>query len=185
MTSPTSPHWNRMRYLKNRIHDRQMLRDAQVQNGVGYRGFQEEINHLTRELLHWENNIARIDRLEATITSVDGAAQASGRDASYIAGHWWRLAVGSGFIGALLVLLSLNWSLSPQLLWTGAALLALAGGAAFMSTRTSQLAWNALLQANLQLAQLRATRNALIPPPHPPLDPYPRLSYDVIVRDVS
>jgi hypothetical protein len=185
VTSPTSPHWNRMRYLKNRIHDRQMLRDAQVQNSVGYLGFQTEINHLTRELLHWERNIDQINRLEATVASVDSAAQASWQNASYIAGHWWRLAVGSGFIGALLLLLSLKWSLRPQLLWTGAALLALAGGAAFMSTRTSQLAWNALAQANLQLAQLRATRNALIPPPHPPLDPYPRLSYDVIVRDVS
>ena len=72
MASPTSPHWNRMQYLRDRIHDRQMLRDAQVQNSVDYQGFQREIDHLTRELLHWENK------------------------ASYIAGHWWRLAVGPG-----------------------------------------------------------------------------------------
>ena len=186
MTSPTNPHWNRMQYLKNRIHDRQVLRDAQVQNSAGYRGFQGEINHLTDELLQWERNIGQINRLEATIAGVDRAAQANQRNALYIAGHWSRLAVVCGFIGALLLLLSLKWSLSPLLLWAGAALLAVAGGAAFMSTRKYQLAWNALAQANLELAQLRARRNALIPPPHPPIDPYPRLSYDVvIVRDVS
>jgi hypothetical protein len=43
-----------------------------------------------------------------------------------------------------------------------------------------------LLHWERNIGQLRARRNALIPPPHPPIDPYPRLSYDVvIVRDVS
>ncbi|HJT02511.1 MAG TPA: hypothetical protein VJ757_02620 [Pseudonocardiaceae bacterium] len=161
-----------------------MLRDAQVQNSAGYRGFQGEINHLTGELLQWERNIGQINRLEATIASVDSAAQANEHNALYIAGHWSRLAVGCGFIGALLLLLSFKWSLSPLLLWAGAALLALASGAAFMSARTYRSAWEERDRANRQLAQLRATRNALIPAPHPPIDPYPRVSY-VVVRDLS
>lgn len=77
MTGPISPHWNRMQYLKNRIHDRQMLRDAQVQNSAGYRGFQNEITRLTDELVRWEQNIDRINGLEATIAGVDSAAQAN------------------------------------------------------------------------------------------------------------
>lgn len=63
-----------------------------------------------------------INRLEATIASVDSAAQANEHNALYIASHWSRLAVGCGFNRALLLLPSFRWSLSPLLLRAGAAL---------------------------------------------------------------
>jgi hypothetical protein len=87
-------------------------------------------------------------------------------------------------IGVLLFALSIRWSLSPLLLWVAIALLALAGGAAYMCTRAYGIAWNILARANRQVAPLETQRAALIPPPYPLTGPYPRLSYDVIVRDV-
>jgi hypothetical protein len=183
VTSPTSPYWTRMQYLKDRIYDRQMLRDAQVQNSADYRGFQNEITYLTQELRLWEANIGQISRLETTITTSRRNAEDNYRDGMYTAGHWSRLAAVSGLIGILLLVPGVQWSLKPLLI-AGVTLLAVAGVAAFMSTRKSRSTWNEMAQANRESARLEAARNALIPTPRPPTEPYPRLSYDVIIRDL-
>ena len=179
----TSPYWTRMQYLKDRIYDRQMLRDAQVQNSADYRVFQNEITYLTHELRLWEANIGQIDRLETTITTGHRNAQDNYRDGMYIAGHWSRLAAMSGLVGILLLAPGIRWSLKPLLI-ASVTLLTVAGVAAFMSTRRSQSTWNEMARANRELARLEAARNALIPATRPPTEPYPRLSYDVIVRDL-
>jgi hypothetical protein len=177
-----SDYWKRMEYLRNRIQDQRMLRDAQVQDGPEYEFFQNEIKHLTDELIQWEQNIDQLNRLDINIAILNRDTGAVKRDKLYAADNWLRLAIGCGVIGATLLALSFRWSLSLLLPVTGVILLVTALIAMLMSIRTRTSVWNAMSRANRQLDQMRGERDTFIPPRYPSIDPFPRFSYEVVVR---
>ncbi|MGH3781480.1 MAG: hypothetical protein ACRDRO_12855, partial [Pseudonocardiaceae bacterium] len=84
--------WERMEYLRNRIQDQQILKDAQVLNGPDYQFFQNEITQPTNEQRIWEQRIGQLDRMEAKIATADGQARSANRNLLHAAGKWLRLA---------------------------------------------------------------------------------------------
>lgn len=173
--------WERMEYLRIRIQDRQILKEAQVRDGADYRFFQNEVTELTYELRAWEQVIDTLDDLADRISAVNNRIRAAQEDAVRAAGSWGRLASVCGLVGALLFALGLRWSLN-LLLEVGAVLLVLAGVAVLMVTRVRTSAREEVARARLQLAQLQAERDVLIPPSYPPVNPFPRFSQEVVVR---
>lgn len=178
-------YWERMEYLRDRIQDQQILKEAQVPYGADYDFFQNEITNLTTELLDWEENIDELDRLDADIAAVNTSARIAQRNASRSAGTWVRVATLCGLIAVLLLAISVRWSLSPLLPGAGALLLALAGVAVFMSMTARTSARDAMALANDQIADISAVRDALIPPSYPRINPFPRFSHEVVVRDAG
>jgi hypothetical protein len=161
----SSRYWERMEYLEDRIQDRQMLKKAQVPDDAHYRFFQATISTLTDELRNWERKVSRIDRVEAEIAAVDRQASVEARDAWHVADTKRQLATACGVIGTPLLLLGLAWSPSLLLPVIGGMLWVLAVVAAQQSMKARTCAQQVETKALDRLAQLRARRNALIPPP--------------------
>ncbi|MGH3784809.1 MAG: hypothetical protein ACRDRO_30405 [Pseudonocardiaceae bacterium] len=131
---------------------------------------------------NWEQRIGQLDRMEAKIATADGQARSANRNLLHAAGKWLRLATACGLIGVLLLTLSFQWSLILPAAGVMLAL-ALALGAVLLWTRAHTSARNEKTRANDQPAELQAQRDELIPPSHPPTDPFPLFSHEVIVRD--
>lgn len=172
-----------MEYLRNRIQDQQILKDAQAQNGPYCQAFQGEITNLTSELREWERNIGEINQLEDEIATANELIEAAKWKKLHAADNWFRLTIVCFLIGVSLLALRFRWSLKLIPLWLILVLLALAGGAWLMAMMPRTSARNKVATEKRRLAQLRKEQDKLIPEKHPSTKPFPRFSHEVIVRN--
>jgi hypothetical protein len=172
----------RMEYLRNRIQDQQILRDAQVPNGQDYAFFQAEITNLTNELLAWERITDRLDQLDGAIATAARLVRDANGDVSETAR---RLVLAAMFavIGALPLTFSLRWSLGQSVLEAGVGLLALSLIAVVVLMRARERALTVVEAENGKLDQVWAERKKIIPKPYSSVNPFPRFSWQVIVQD--